>query len=79
MWGDDEVVERVRGCQRCAEPQDLICALRTLALRRHPPKRIFVELTGWAGPAIAAQNILFDPWLSLCPWGLSGLSCTSRP
>jgi G3E family GTPase len=61
---EEEVVERVAGCQRCAVRHDLIWALRWLTRRRRPPARVFVELTGWADPAVAAQTVMRDPGLA---------------
>lgn len=69
VGADEEVVTLANGCLCCTVRQDLVRALRTLALRRFRPERVLVETTGLAVPTPILQTFLGDAevssWLRL--------------
>ncbi|WP_424812449.1 CobW family GTP-binding protein [Roseococcus sp. YIM B11640] len=60
---DEDAVLLAAGCLCCTIRGDLTRALRDLAERPQPIRRVVIETTGLADPAPILQTLMSDPWL----------------
>nr|WP_314072610.1 GTP-binding protein [uncultured Roseococcus sp.] len=60
---DEDAVLLAAGCLCCTIRGDLARALRDLAERPQPIRRVVIETTGLADPAPILQTLMSDPWL----------------
>jgi len=60
---DEDAVLLAAGCLCCTIRGDLSRALRDLAERPQPIRRVVIETTGLADPAPILQTLMSDPWL----------------